>query len=73
MTHTSTGASDTLTGGAGSVSCGVTDPFPWVLVCTRFCLCLLKVFHDTGCSGLVHWDDPEGGDGEGFGRGVQDG
>ena len=20
--------------------------------------------HDTGCSGLVHWDDPEGWDGE---------
>ena len=29
--------------------------------------------HDTGCSGLVHWDDPEGWDGEGGGRGVQDG
>ena len=26
--------------------------------------------HDTGCSGLVHWDDPEGWDGEGGGRGV---
>ena len=29
--------------------------------------------HDTGCSGLVHWDDPEGWDGEGGGSGVQDG
>ena len=29
--------------------------------------------HDTGCSGLVHWDDPEGWDGEVGGRGVQDG
>ena len=29
--------------------------------------------HDTGCSRLVHWDDPEGWDGEGGGRGVQDG
>ena len=35
--------------------------------------------HDTGCSGLVHWDDPEGWAGEGGkmgwgnGRGVQDG
>ena len=29
--------------------------------------------HETGCSGLVHWDDPEGWDGEGRGRGVQDG
>ena len=27
--------------------------------------------HDTGCSGLVHWDDPEGWDGEGGGRGFQ--
>ena len=29
--------------------------------------------HDTGCLGLVHWDDPEGWDREGGGRGVQDG
>ena len=27
---------------------------------------------DTGCLGLVHWDDPEGGYGEGGGRRVQD-
>ena len=29
--------------------------------------------HDTGCLGLVHWDDPEGGYGEGGGGRVQDG
>ena len=29
--------------------------------------------HETGCSGLVHWDAPEGWDGEGAGRLVQDG
>ena len=29
--------------------------------------------HETGCSGLVHWDDPEGWDEEGGGKGVQDG
>ena len=29
--------------------------------------------HETGCSGLLHWDDSEGWDGEGGGRGVQDG
>ena len=29
--------------------------------------------HETGCSELVHWDDPEGWDGEGGGRGAQDG
>ena len=31
------------------------------------------LMHDTGCSGLVHWDDPEGWDEEGGGRGIQDG
>jgi len=29
--------------------------------------------HDTGCLGLVHWDDPEGWYEEGGGRGIQDG
>ena len=29
--------------------------------------------HETGCSGLVHWEDPEGWDGEGSGREGQDG
>ena len=32
-----------------------------------------SLMHDTGCLGLVHWDDLEGRDGEGGGRGVQDG
>jgi len=27
--------------------------------------------HEIVCSGLVHWDDPEGWDGEGGRRGVQ--
>ena len=27
---------------------------------------------ETGCSGQVHWDDPEGWDGEGGGREGQD-
>ena len=31
------------------------------------------LMQDTGRSGLVHWDDPEGWDVEGGGRGVQDG
>ena len=31
----------------------------------------LGLMHDTGCSGLVHWDDPEGWDGEGSGRGFR--
>ena len=29
--------------------------------------------HDSGCLGLVHWDDPEGWYGKGGGRGIQDG
>ena len=32
----------------------------------------LGSMHDTGCLGLMHWDDPEGWYGEGGGRGVQD-
>ena len=31
------------------------------------------LMQDTGCSGLVHWDEPEGWDEDGGGRGVQDG
>ena len=27
--------------------------------------------HETGCSGLMHWDDPEGWDGKGGGRGFR--
>ena len=33
----------------------------------------VQVRYDTGCLGLVHWDDPEGWYGEGGGRRVQDG
>ena len=33
----------------------------------------LGSMYETGHSGLVHWDNPEGWDGEGDGRGVQDG
>ena len=29
--------------------------------------------NETGCSGLVYWDDPDGWDREGDGRGVQNG
>ena len=29
------------------------------------------LMQDTGSLGLVHWDDPEGWDGEGCGKGVQ--
>ena len=42
-THTSARDSWTLTGKSGSVSCGITAPFSWVLVCTRFCLCPPRV------------------------------
>ena len=36
-THASAGDPQTLTGRFGSVSCGVTVPFPWVLACTFCC------------------------------------
>ena len=32
----------------------------------------LDLMQDTGCLGLVHWDNPEGGYGDGGGRGVQE-
>ena len=31
------------------------------------------LMYETGCSGLVQWDDPEGWDGEGGETAVQDG
>ena len=39
----------TLTGKSGSVSCGVTAPFFWVLVHTRFCLCSPRVYFPVLC------------------------
>ena len=42
-THASARDYWTLTGKSGSVSCGITAPFSWVLVCTRFCLCSPRV------------------------------
>ena len=32
----------------------------------------LGSMQDTGCLGLVHWDDPEGWNGEEGGRAIQD-
>ena len=29
------------------------------------------LMHDTGCSGLLHWDDPQGWDGEAGGKGFR--
>ena len=42
-THAYTGDSWKLMGKSGSVSCGVTAPFSWVLVHTSFCLCPPRV------------------------------
>ena len=44
LIHASTGDSWTLLGKSGSVSCGVTAPFSWVLVHTRFYLCPPRVY-----------------------------
>ena len=35
--------------------------------------CCPGSMYETGCSGLVHWGDPEGWDEEGGGKEVQDG
>ena len=40
LTHTYAGDSWTLTGKSGSVFCGVSAPFSWVLVHTKFCWAL---------------------------------
>ena len=48
-TYISTGDSWTLPGKSGSVSCGVTAPFSWVLVHTRFCLCASRVYFPVLC------------------------
>ena len=37
---------------SGSVSCGGHCSFPWVLVCTRFCLCPPRV---SGVHEKMHW------------------
>ena len=49
MTHASTGDSWTLMGKYGSVFCGVTAPFSWVLVHIRFCLCPPRVCFPVLC------------------------
>ena len=38
-----------VTGKSGSVSCGVTAAFSWVLVHTRFCLCSPRVYFPVLC------------------------
>ena len=46
-----------------------------ILTCILSCkkkIASLGSIQDTGCLGLVHWDDPEGWYGEGGGRRVQD-
>ena len=43
VTHASAGDSWALPGKPGSVPCGVTAPFSWVLVHTGFCLCPPRV------------------------------
>ena len=47
---------------------------PWALISSfKKRVASPGLMHDTGCLGLVHWDDPEGWFGEGGGRRVQDG
>ena len=48
-THASAGDSWTLVGKSVAVSCGVTAPFSWVPVHTRFCLCPPRVYFAVLC------------------------
>ena len=65
-THTSTGDPPTLAGSFGSVSCGVTAPFPWVLECTTSQSgvsasppsCGSLVIKPTGLQGQIPWRFP---------------
>ena len=49
LTHVSTRDSWTFLGKSGSVSCGVTASFSWVLVRTRFCFFLPRVCFPVLC------------------------
>ena len=48
-THTSARDSWTCMGKSGSVSCGDTAPFSWVLLHTKFCLCPQRVYFPVLC------------------------
>ena len=58
LTHISAGDSWTLTGKSGSVSCGITVPFSWVLVHTKFCLCPPRVFPQCCGSSVIKSHQP---------------
>ena len=45
----------------------------YIIICEIDHQSRFDAMHETGCSGLVHWDDPEGWNGEIGGKGVQDG
>ena len=49
LTHASAGDSWTFPAKSGSVSCGVTAPFSWALVHTRFSLCPSRVYFPVLC------------------------
>ena len=57
LTHASPGNSWTLTGKSGSVSCGDTAPFSWVLVAQGFVCALQESFFRNCGSSVIksHW------------------
>ena len=56
MTHTFAGDSQALIGKSGSVSCGVTAPFSWVLYVQGFIVPFMSLFP---CGFSVLWTDPQ--------------
>ena len=57
----------------GDCVCQQHNPSPYILQTRNQRVASPGSMRDTGCLGLVHWDDPEGWCGEGGGRRVQDG
>ena len=53
LTHASAADSWTLTGKSGSVSCGVSAPFFWILVHSKFCLCPKSLFPQPCVSSVI--------------------
>ena len=60
LTHTSAADSWTLTGKSGSVSCGVSTSFSWVLVHTVFCTCPPRVCFPVLCKLWWHYGGVNG-------------
>ena len=60
LSHAFTRDSWTFVGKSGEVSCGITAPFSWVLVHTRFCFCLPRICFPVLCKFWQLYDGVSG-------------